>query len=58
MPRKKNQLSPDEQRKRFEQEVKSRSEAGDFDPEKADEALDALVRKSIKEQVAAKPEGA
>jgi len=46
MPKAKNPLSPAEQRKRFEEEVKKLREAGDFDPEKADAALDKLVRRS------------
>jgi len=46
MPKAKNPLSPAEQRKRFEEEVKKLREAGDFDPDAADAALDRLVRKS------------
>jgi hypothetical protein len=46
MPAKKNRLTPDEQRKRFEEEVRKRKGAGDFDPEAADAALDRLVRHS------------
>jgi hypothetical protein len=45
MPKKQNQLTPEEQRKRFEAEVRKRKRAGDFDPDAADAALDALVRK-------------
>lgn len=46
MPKKQNPLTPEEQRKRFEEEVRKRKEAGDFDPDAADAALDRLVRKS------------
>jgi hypothetical protein len=46
MPKAKNPLSAEEQRKRFEEEVRRRKAAGDFDPDAADEALDELVRKS------------
>jgi hypothetical protein len=44
MPKAKNPLSPAEQRKRFEEEVKKLKEAGDFDPDAAGAALDRLVR--------------
>ena len=46
MPKAKNPLPPEEQRKRFEEEVRRLKEAGDFDPDAADAALDKLVRKS------------
>ena len=46
MPKKKNPLTPEEQRKLFEEEVRKRKEAGDFDPDVADTALDRLVRKA------------
>jgi hypothetical protein len=46
MPKKQNPITPEEQRKRFEDEVRRRSADGDFDPDAADAALDALVRKS------------
>jgi hypothetical protein len=46
MPKKKNPLTPEEQRKRFEEEIRKRKEAGDFDPDAADAALDALVKNS------------
>jgi len=46
MPKKQNPLTPKEQRKRFEEEVKKRKEAGDFDPDAADAAVDKLVRTS------------
>jgi hypothetical protein len=46
MPKAKHTPTPEEQRKRFEEEVKKRKDAGDFDPEEADAALDKLVRRS------------
>lgn len=46
MPKAKNPLSLEEQRKRFEEEVRKLKEAGDFDPDAADAALDKLVRRS------------
>ena len=46
MPKAKHTLTPEEQRKRFEEEVRKRKEAGDFDPDAADTALDKLVRHS------------
>ena len=49
MPRQKNKLTPEEQRKRFEEEVEKRRKAGLLDPDAADKALDAMVRKSIKD---------
>ncbi len=45
MPKAKNPLTPDEQRKRFEDEIKKRKEAGDFDPDAAERVVDELVRK-------------
>ena len=50
MPKRKNPLTPEQQRKLFEEEVKKREAAGDFDPEKADDALDKLVRHSAAKQ--------
>ena len=46
MPKAKNPLSPEEQQKRFEEEVRKREADGDFDPDAADAALDRLVRRS------------
>lgn len=46
MPKAKNPLPPDEQRKRFEEEVRKRTADGDFDPDAAEAALDKLVRES------------
>jgi hypothetical protein len=45
MPKAKNPITEEERRKRFEAEVRRRSEAGDFDHGAADAALEALVRK-------------
>ena len=46
MPKAKNPLTPEEQQKRFEEEVKRLKEAGDLDPDEAEGALDKLVRKA------------
>ena len=46
MPKAKNPITEEERSKRFEEEVKKRKEAGDFDPKKADATLDKLVRRS------------
>jgi hypothetical protein len=48
MPKAKNTPTPEEQRKRFEEEVRKRKKAGDFDPEAAATALDKLVRSAPK----------
>lgn len=45
MPKAKNPMTEQERHKLFEAEVKKRSEAGDFDHDAADAALEALVRK-------------
>ena len=46
MPKAKNPISEEERSKRFEEEVRRRKSAGDFDPATADAALDKLVRRS------------
>lgn len=46
MPKAKNTPTPEEQRKRFREEVRKRKKAGDFDPNAAADALDKLVRHS------------
>lgn len=46
MPGKKNPLTPEEQRKRFEEEVRKREQAGDFDPVVADATVEAVVKRS------------
>jgi hypothetical protein len=48
MPKAKSPMSEEERSKRFEEEVRRRKEAGDFDLEAADAALDKLVRRSTK----------
>jgi len=45
MPKAKNPMTEAERSKRFEEEVKKRKEAGDFDLDAADTALDALVKR-------------
>jgi hypothetical protein len=46
MPKAKNPITEEERRKRFEEEVRRRKDAGDFDLGAADDALDALVKRS------------
>ena len=46
MPKAKNPITEQERSRRFEEEVRKRKEAGDFDPDAADAALEALVKKS------------
>jgi hypothetical protein len=46
MPKAKNPISEEERSRRFEEEVRKRKAAGDFDPDAADAALDALVKRS------------
>jgi hypothetical protein len=46
MPKAKNPITEEERSKRFEEEIRKRKEAGDFDQNAADKALDKLVRKS------------
>jgi hypothetical protein len=48
MPKAKNQLSPEEQRRRFEAEVRRLVEAGELDPEEAEATMDRLVKKSAR----------
>ena len=40
MPKAKNPITEEERSKRFEEEVKKRKEAGDFDQDAAENALD------------------
>jgi hypothetical protein len=49
MPKQKNPLSPTERRRRFEAEVQKLKEAGELDPDEAEAALDAMVRKSVRD---------
>lgn len=44
MPKAKNPLTPKEQRKRFEEEVRKRVAAGELSPIEAEAALDKLVK--------------
>ena len=46
MPKAKNKMTPEEQRKRFKEEVRKRIAAGELNPTDADAALDSLVRHS------------
>lgn len=46
MPKAKNPMTDEERSKRFEEEVRRRADAGDFDHDSADAALDKLVRKA------------
>jgi len=46
MPKAKHTLTSEERRKRFEEEVRKRTEAGDFDQVAAENALDKLVKRS------------
>lgn len=45
MPKAKNPMTEEERSKRFEEEVRRRKDAGDFDQAAADDVLDKLVRK-------------
>jgi hypothetical protein len=47
MPKKLNLVTAAEQRRRFEAEVERLRKAGELDPDEAEAALDAMVRKSI-----------
>lgn len=44
MPKAKNPITEEERSKRFEEEVRKRKAAGDFDQDAADDALDKLVK--------------
>ncbi len=50
MPKAKNPMTEEERSKRFEEEVRKRKADGDFDQKAADAAIDALIRKNIKDQ--------
>ena len=50
MPKKLNPETPQEQSARFIRVARKLVDAGELDPIEADAAMDALVRKSIKEQ--------
>ena len=49
MPKAKNPMSEEERSKRFKEEIKKRKEAGDFDLDAADTALENLIRKQRKD---------
>jgi hypothetical protein len=46
MPKKLNPLTPEEQRKLFQDEVRKRKKAGDFDTTAAEKALEGLVKRA------------
>jgi hypothetical protein len=48
MPKAKNPMTEAERSKRFEEEVRRRKKAGDFDQDAAKSALDAIVRRAAK----------
>jgi hypothetical protein len=51
MPKAKNPITEEERSRRFEEEVRRRKDAGDFDQSAADSALDALVRRTRNKKV-------
>ena len=54
MPKAKNPMTEEERQKRFEEEVRRRKDAGDFDLDAADDALDKLVRRASTDRPDAK----
>jgi hypothetical protein len=46
MPKAKNPISEEERSRRFEEEVKKRKAAGDFDQDAAETAVAAVVKRS------------
>jgi hypothetical protein len=46
MPKAKNPISEEERSRRFEEEVRKRKEAGDFDQDAAEAAVAAVVKRS------------
>ena len=46
MPKAKNPITEEERSRRFEEEVRKRKADGDFDQDAAENALDAIVRRS------------
>ena len=46
MPKKQNPLTPEEQQKRFEAEVRRLINAGELDPDEADAMLDSMVKRA------------
>lgn len=49
MPKAKNPMTDEERSKRFKDEVRKRTKAGDFDLDAAENALDKLVRKRLQD---------
>jgi chorismate mutase len=49
MPKAKNPISEQERSRRFQEEVRKRKEAGDFDQDAAENALDRLIKKNSKD---------
>lgn len=49
MPRKKPGMTPEEQSEAFKREAQRRIDAGELSPTEADAALDALIRKNIRD---------
>jgi hypothetical protein len=49
MPKRRDSLSAAEQRKRHEDELQRRLDAGEPSPEEADDRLDEMIRKSIRD---------
>lgn len=49
MPRAKNPISEEERSRRFEEEVRKRTAAGDFDQDAAEAAVAAVVKRSRNE---------
>ena len=49
MPKRNPGMTPEEQKQAFRREAQRRIDAGELDADAADAALDALVRKSIKQ---------
>jgi hypothetical protein len=49
MPRKKNPETSDQQGARFRKDARELIKSGELDPDAAEAALDALIRKNIKE---------
>ena len=49
MPKAKNPITEEERSKRFEEEIRRRKAAGDFDQDAAENALDKLVRRQKRE---------
>ena len=47
MPKAKNRLAPEEQKRRFEEEVARRIAAGELNPTEADAALERLVKDQV-----------